>query len=142
MGDFPTHELKAPRSPRQIMQYWGTEYRRRRGVDAYWLDRVAAVLDANPDKNFVITDVRFKNEAVFVRRYFGALVRVRRILVEEQEARNREASGTAAHPSETEMLGYPVDVEVFNEENAPQVLQAGVLNFVTGFLAARQLQAA
>lgn len=121
-------ELDAPRSPRWILQMWGTEYRRvsRFGYDAYWLDRVGDVINANPTVNFVITDVRYKNEANFVTQSvpgrFGRLVRVRRPLLEEKEAQERAAKGTAAHRSETEMLGYPVDHEAFNTEGNPAAL--------------------
>ena len=118
--------LDEPRSPRFIMQLWGTEYRRRRGVDSYWLDIVGGIMDAAPNAKFVITDVRFINEAKFIVARGGILVRVRRPMLEAKEAANRAANGTSAHPSETEMLTYPVDFELVNIEGEPESLAVGV----------------
>jgi hypothetical protein len=119
--------MSRPLSPRYVLQRWGTEYRRRRGVDSYWLDRVQAAIAAHPARSYVLTDVRFANEARFVRGCGGALLRVRRPALEAQEQAERAARGTAAHPSETELLGWPVDAELVNEEGCPQALRAAVL---------------
>lgn len=119
--------LHKPRSPRFILQLWGTEYRRRRGVDDYWLRIISAVISAEPNQNFVITDVRFNNEANFVEALNGILVRVRRLALEAREAAERAKNGTAAHPSETELLARPVDHELINEEGNPDSLQEGVV---------------
>lgn len=118
--------LEQPRSPRFIMQLWGTEYRRKRGLDSYWLDAVGALMDARPGTLFVVTDVRFINEAKYIRSRGGILVRVRRPVLEAAEAANRAAKGTSAHPSETEMLTYPVDTELLNIEGEPQSLAEGL----------------
>ncbi len=116
--------LKAARSPRWTLQLWGTEYRRRSkfGVDSYWLDIVAAIVKANPQQLYVITDVRFINEARFVEALGGALMRIRRLMLEEREAAERARKGTAAHPSEVELLDYKVDHEVVNQEGQPDSL--------------------
>jgi hypothetical protein len=127
LGTTVTEDFLAkPRSPRFIMQLWGTEYRRKRGVDSYWLDQVAAIMDADPARSYVVTDVRFPNEALFIKARNGMLVRVRRPELELREAVSRAANGTAAHPSETAMLNYPVDAEVQNPEGSPQTLFAGM----------------
>lgn len=119
-------DLEAPRSPRFIMQLWGTEYRRKRGVDSYWLDQVSAIMAANPGKSFVVTDVRFPNEAKFISVRGGQLVRIRRPELEAIEAQNRAANGTSAHPSETAMLNYAVDAEALNPEGQPDVLYQSI----------------
>lgn len=122
-------DLATPRSPRWVMQLWGTEYRResKYGCDSYWLDKVRAVINANPDVRFVITDVRFMNEAKLVREYDGALVRVRRPILEEREAAARlSGKGTALHPSETQLASYPVDLEARNVEGNPDALLEGM----------------
>lgn len=122
-------EMRAPRSPRFIMQLWGTEYRRRSagGWDSYWLDKVQAIIDANPGRSFVITDVRFNNEGNFVEDRDGILVRIRREELEALEAANRARNGTAAHSSETEMLARVVAAELFNIEGKPEVLRDGII---------------
>jgi hypothetical protein len=134
-GALPAHAsarrvkalLNAGRSPRWVMQLWGTEYRRKSkyGVDAYWLNLVAAVIAANPAQRFVITDVRFINEAKFVEQMGGALIRIRRPLLEAREAADRARNGTAAHPSEVELLNYAGPLEVFNTEGDPMSLKRG-----------------
>ena len=116
-------ELKKFRSPRWVLQLWGTEYRRVAcGLDTYWLDKVKDLIEANPRDRFVITDVRFGNEANFIEALGGVLIRVRRPALEALEAASRAASGTAAHPSETELLNRAVPVELINEEGNPDSL--------------------
>ena len=67
-----------PRSPRQIMQWWGTEYRRQQD-EHYWTNIVAMrILHAEPGTRWVITDCRFPNEAKTVRSIDGELWQVQR----------------------------------------------------------------
>lgn len=72
-----TLDLDAPRSPRQIMQWWGTEYRRAQDPD-YWtvmLERRIESLLLSGQTRLVVTDVRFDNEAATVRAEpFGAKI--------------------------------------------------------------------
>lgn len=67
-------DLDVPRSPRQIMQWWGTEYRRHQAPD-YWSRsmsrRIAYLLNERLTNRIVITDCRFPNEADLVRHTFG-----------------------------------------------------------------------
>jgi hypothetical protein len=72
--------LDAPRAPRQILQWWGTEYRRAQH-DRYWTRIMASRLVAyrrDGETRFVITDVRFDNEADTVRAAGGTLWQVTR----------------------------------------------------------------
>lgn len=72
--------LARPRSPRQIMQWWGTEYRRQHN-QGYWTGAVVASVNYSC-KNFLmhhaITDVRFENEAQAVRNMGGVIWQVKR----------------------------------------------------------------
>lgn len=65
-----TLDLDAPRSPRQIMQWWGTEYRRAQDPD-YWLlqleQRVEQLIMSGNQHRLVITDCRFDNEVQCIR---------------------------------------------------------------------------
>lgn len=66
------------RTPRTIMRWWGTEYRRAQDR-SYWLDRMHSfVVQALSDgkEAVILTDVRFVNESSFVTSMGGALVRV------------------------------------------------------------------
>jgi len=69
-----------PRSPREVMQLWGTEYRRAESP-TYWLDQlVQRIKDLNWDgrDRFVVSDVRFGNEAAGVRMLGGEIWRIHR----------------------------------------------------------------
>jgi len=63
-------DLLAPRSPREIMQWWGTEYRRRNDPH-YWTNalqnRISRLLISGESSKIVVTDVRFDNEARVIR---------------------------------------------------------------------------
>lgn len=61
------------RSPREIMQLWGTEYRRAQDAD-YWVKQVEPLLTGPT----VVTDVRFDNEANLIRRHGGEIWQVAR----------------------------------------------------------------
>ena len=78
----------APRSPRQIMQWWGTEYRRAQRVD-YWTHRLADHIrqlhKLDGRDRFVIPDCRFENEATMVRRRGGLVWQVCRAGIESVE---------------------------------------------------------
>ena len=116
--------MNAPRSPRWTLQLWGTEFRRkgRYGVDTFWLDKVRSQVEASPSTLFVVTDVRFHNEANFIEQMGGMLVRVRRPVLEAREAAERSRRGRAAHASETELLNRLVDFEAVNVEGQPDSL--------------------
>jgi hypothetical protein len=131
-------DVTTPLSPRWVLQLWGTEFRRiREGHDSYWLDRVDDVIRANPTINFVVTDVRFTNEAEYItKKKKGRLVRVRRPVLEAREAKERAAKGTAAHRSEVELLTYPTDLEAINEEGKPESLGAALIGWYTYLKAA------
>lgn len=122
--------MRMKRSPRWVLQYWGTEYRRRsqHGTDSYWLDKVAALMDSRPESSFVITDVRFVNEARFILEKGGVLVRIRRESLEHKaEEERRLKKGAGSHSSETELLGFPVWRELFNLEGNPGALESATL---------------
>lgn len=65
-----TLDLDAPRSPRQILQWWGTEYRRQQDPD-YWTSmlerRVERLLTSGNQTRLVVTDCRFGNEVAMLR---------------------------------------------------------------------------
>ncbi len=130
LSELTEANLDEPRSPRFVLQLWGTEYRRRRGVDSYWLDKVRDAIDAQPLQSFVVTDVRFLNEFNFIGAMGGLRVRIRRLELEAKEAAERSKNGRAAHPSETELLSVATDAEIVNIEGQPESLREGILHAV------------
>lgn len=114
--DVPQRAVKAfinkKRSPRFILQLWGTEYKRKfMDRDSYWLDIVMDAVSAT-SKNVVITDCRFPNEADAVESKGGVLVRiVRPALVERDKNAQR-----AQHISEKALADRPVHRTLVNVE--------------------------
>lgn len=104
-------QLTQSRSPREILQVWGTEYRRQMYSDEYWRDQVRQHIEAQPHENFVITDVRFPDEAKLVENGLGGLLgRVRR------PGLGGANDKALLHASEVAMLDYPIEREFINEE--------------------------
>ena len=95
---------------RPILQWWGTDFRRNRYGDRYWVDQVTLALrrldDGETPTLAVLTDVRFPNEAALVQEVFhGKLFRLVRPQSETPDP----------HPSETAMDGYPVNAVILND---------------------------
>lgn len=89
--------LDAPRSPRQILQWWGTEYRRRQN-DHYWIVRLANKVGlhrGNGYERIVVTDCRFANELAWVQSVRGQLWRIDRPGLPAVEGTHASAAGLA-----------------------------------------------
>ncbi|MES2887289.1 MAG: hypothetical protein V4739_04680 [Pseudomonadota bacterium] len=85
-----------PRSPRWIMQQWGTNYRRA-DDPAYWVKQTLAAVKTMRSlgrHRIVVTDVRFSNEAYTIKALGGLMMRVQRGPLDTL------AGETAAHVSE------------------------------------------
>lgn len=94
--------LDAPRSPRQILQWWGTEYRRRQDVN-YWTKQIAAIVNYRihelHERNFVIVDCRYPNEVECVRSMGGELWQVNRPSIEQpQDGHTSNTDGSEFAP--------------------------------------------
>lgn len=94
----------APRSPRQILQWWG-DYRRAQDPD-YFVNSLRFHLEGgHPSQPIVITDVRFPNEAALIRQLGGQLWQIRRP--------GYEAGGTG-HASDTDGSEFRPDRVLLN----------------------------
>ena len=74
-------EEAAARSPRQIMQWWGTEYRRQRHAPDYWSRQLSSrvyVRQQAGHQLHIITDVRFPNEANTIECLGGQIWQIKR----------------------------------------------------------------
>jgi hypothetical protein len=113
--------LDEPRSPRQIMQWWGTEYRRAQSP-GYWTQQLIARLAyyrREGETRFVVTDVRFDNEAHALRMAGAVLWQVVR------PGHNGAAEGT--HVSATDGARF-APVAVINNAHDVRHLQGLVLS--------------
>ena len=110
LAQFKTlvYEAEKPRSPREVLQYWGTEYRRQTCGDDYWRKQVAQFIESQPECNFVVTDVRYADEAFLVTEHFsGQLARV---------SRPAQPRADDQHSSEQALRDYHVDFQFVNHE--------------------------
>jgi hypothetical protein len=102
--------LDAPRSPRQILQWWGTEYRRAQDP-RHWVKAMNARItqlreDPRSRQRFVITDCRFPNEYAYVKTAAARVWRIERAGLPDVE--NGHASASA-------LESYPVDSTIAND---------------------------
>lgn len=91
-------------SVRRLLQWWGTEYRRGQDED-YWVKRVASRMGAQGQ--YSIPDVRFENEARFIKENGGVV-----FLVKGRTSSNRNAE----HASE-QLSGVVPDAVLDNGPN-------------------------
>jgi hypothetical protein len=104
-GEHATDSVKAPRSPRQIMQWWGTEYRRDACGDHYWTRTLKARVHSQQQSQIwrqprhVISDVRFENEAQAIRDMGGVIWQVKRPGLALDLTHSSETDGSAFKPA-------------------------------------------
>jgi len=113
--------LEEPRSPRQIMQWWGTEYRRVQ-KPSYWTEQLTkrlAYYRREGETRFVVTDVRFDNEANALRMAGAVLWQVTR------PAHSGTAEGD--HVSATDGSRFDPEIVVSNAHDV-QHLRTEVLS--------------
>lgn len=106
---------------RPLLQRLGTEAGRQVLWDSIWID--AALHDLDPEKNYVVTDVRFPNEAGAVKERGGKVWRITRAGV--GPANN--------HASETSLDNYMFDLQIANNgtlENYHELVKTAY-NFYT-----------
>lgn len=94
----------APRSPRQILQWWG-DYRRAANPDCF-VQRTRDVIKAGlPLQAWVISDCRFANEAAMVRELGGEIWQVTRPGIQ---------AGATGHVSDTDGSQFAPDRVIKN----------------------------
>lgn len=119
------------RSPRQLMQLLGTEWGRDMISASIWLDlaeqNLGNLAELYPDApGFVISDVRFENEADFVRKRGGLIIHVQRA----------DASAVNPHVSELGVAVQPHDAVINNDSDL-----VGLFAQVDGIVANLRAQA-
>ncbi|WP_367847033.1 hypothetical protein [Rhodoferax sp. WC2427] len=117
----PLLDMTLPRSPRWIMQRWGTEYRRAQDPH-YWTKAMNRRLShlSQQGQCIAVTDVRFMNEALLVREHGGYIWQVNRGFT---------IATPGAHKSETDGGQFWPDRTIDNSGDLAQ-LQSRVLALV------------
>lgn len=91
-------------TPRIMMQKFGTEFAREMIAPDFWLWRMKMSLSKYSDKNIVIDDIRFENEADLVRVNGGVVIHLQRDFV--------SPTVHSTHKSEQPMNVHPADFSV------------------------------
>lgn len=89
LKELPMEEFGG-KSPRQMMQTLGTEWGRNLIAEDVWLTCAKKAL-ANADHGLVIADVRYENEAQWIRDHGGVIVHIQRPGAEKVSSHASEA---------------------------------------------------
>lgn len=113
-------QLARSRSPRQMMQLWGTEYRR--AMDpGYWARQVSlhirCLMESCNERRFVVTDVRFRNEAESLRNMGGRIWQIRRPGID------RNTTADAGHVSANDGTEFEPDAVITNSHDVRYLRQ-------------------
>jgi len=107
---------------RVVLQYWGTEYRRKHFGEDYWVDQVERIIRSEEFAYFVVSDVRFENEVDMIRRLGGRVFKVER---------NVDEVGIPGHASEKNVDKLYYDDKICNNGTLEE-LRETVLNVLEG----------
>jgi len=90
---------------RPILQWWGTEFRRKLFGENYWIDRTFERIAVSVADVVLITDMRFKNEMAAVEKWpAGVTIRIERIGQDVKDP----------HPSEVDLDDATFDYKLSN----------------------------
>ena len=127
LGGYSVQLMHAERTPRQILQLWGTEYRRAQDP-RYWIDKALLALGGIQRagiERIVITDCRFENEAALVRRQGGTLWQVTRPGLDAVEGHHASQTDGAQFGPEATVRNDGTLVELAHRVLATMVTQHG-----------------
>jgi hypothetical protein len=133
-------------SPRLALQVIGTDALRNNFHQDLWFLTLRNRIYKNPDKNVVISDVRFPNEIKFIQDQGGTLIKVNRgpapvwyetaILANRGNSIAKAAMAktySAAHLSEWAWVGSKIDYEI-NNDSTLESLETQVKEVLTNIL--------
>lgn len=116
-----------------LLQWWGTEYRRKMFGENYWVDRVKEKIwqikneiiysdKFNIDTHFIlIPDTRFKNELNFIQAERGEYIRVVRL--NEDGSQYLDSSRNPNHQSENDLEGISGGLNIFVKSGEMELLK-------------------
>jgi hypothetical protein len=104
---------------RLVLQWWGTEFRRKRFGNDYWVTRMAGKIAAyetkyqasafGSDFHIVIPDVRFLDEAEYIRKVGGQIWKVERSSIQSNDQHQSEAEIDLIEPDWTILNGSSLE---------------------------------
>ena len=99
-----------------LLQFWGTEFRRKCFSWDYWVDIVRAEIEAHPEDDYIIPDTRFKNEAKMVKEMGGVVWQIIRV---GYQAADRDPN----HTSEVDLDEWDFDTVILNEGSIQELCE-------------------
>ena len=93
--------MQEARSPRQIMQRWGTDYRRQHTGEHYWTRTLTHRIHTQQQGHqwrHVVSDVRFQNEADAIRALGGVIWQIKRPGLQLDTSHISETDGSEFAP--------------------------------------------
>lgn len=125
---FWTAELGKTITPRYVLQVMGTECMRNGFAQDIWVLLIKQKIQASPEKNWVIPDVRFENEQDMIRGIGGEIWQVRRgdlptwwdeaVLSRDNPDRTPMCFRSDVHPSEWHWVDQDKKFDVIIENNS------------------------
>ena len=124
---FWSKEFGKEFTPRLALQLMGTEVGRDIFHQDFWVIKMKKYIMENPEQNFVITDVRFRNEMQFVHDHGGILIEIQRGITPhwygiaskanrgDNAAENFMLERSGVHESEWRWIGGSIDHVIDNE---------------------------
>jgi hypothetical protein len=124
---FWSKEFEKEFTPRLALQLMGTEVGRYVFHQDFWVIKMKKYIMENPEQNFVITDVRFRNEMQFVHDHGGILIEIQRGIKPhwygiaskanrgDKAAENFMLERSGVHESEWRWIGGSIDHTIENE---------------------------
>jgi len=90
---------------RTLLQQIGTEIGRNQIAKSYWIDLANSIVTEYLNRNIkvAITDVRFKDEAEWIKKIGGVIIKI------EGDGMYNQSDPESQHPSETEIDNIPYD---------------------------------
>lgn len=129
--DYEQMYVKKPAAVRKCLQEYGTENGRNKYGDDMWIRALQMRIRVDTERHigdrpllFVITDVRYENEAAFVESC-GILIRINASARNAQRLKEEGTEHLAGHRSETSLDKYPFKNGIANDpDDAPYVDKA------------------
>ena len=97
---------KIAKNPRELLQYFGTEYVREVSSN-YWIDTTLS--SVGPEEFVIVSDCRFINEERAIKKMGGSVIKVIRF-----NDGNIEFTTKDMHPSEVEVAHIEADLSILN----------------------------
>jgi hypothetical protein len=141
--DFWSDKFGYKITPRYILQQFGTDVTRNNLLDSIWIDSMEKRIIESKNTNIVISDLRFKNEAKFIKSYGGVIIQVFRgqypdwyyTAYEDNKnnTNNMKQYYPDVHESEYSMIGNPTIDYIIDNNGTFEDLEKDILEILNDY---------